>query len=470
MADAPRTPPHNEEAEQALLGALLVKNAAHAKVADFLRPEHFHDPAHQRIFAAIVETIGAGRVASPVTLRSLFDADPDLTKEGGGAYLAELAGNIVTVVNAADYGRTIHDLFMRRQLIEVTAEAMEEAYRPSLTRPEEMIANLDASTAALLVHAHAGAAELVTAADAAEGAMQAAQRAQHAPDGVSGLATGLVDLDRRLGGLQGGDLVIIAGRPSMGKTVLGMTIATNAADRGEPGLFNSLEMGTVSLGQRLLASRSGISVQDQRGPLSPEQFRALVDAQQHFANMPLRIDPQAGLTAAQIAARARLHQRKHGLKLLLIDYLGLVAPADPRANKVHQVEAITTALKLLAKELDTPVILLAQLSRQVEQREDKRPQLADLRDSGAIEQDADVVMLLFREQYYLERAEPTRRANEGQDAYNARYGEWVQRLEECQGIGEIIIAKNRQGGTGTVAVRFDGQRQTFENLHRGGRP
>ncbi|WP_434615439.1 replicative DNA helicase [Azospirillum sp. B2RO_4] len=469
MADAPRRPPHNEEAEQGLLGALLTNNRAFSKVSDFLRPEHFYDPAHQRIFAAITETIGAGRVASPVTLRRMFDTDPDLQQEGGGAYLAELAGNVVTLVNAGDYGKTIHDLFIRRQLIEVTAEALERAYHPDLTAPENLIADLDAQTAALRAHARGGEAELATAADAVEEAVRAAERAQQAPDGISGVATGLADLDYRLGGLQRGDLAIIAGRPSMGKTVLATTAATNAAGRGEPTLFQSLEMGTVSLGQRLLASRSGVDVQSQRGVLSPEQFRALVEAQQHFASMPLRIDPQAGLTAAQIAARARLHQRKHGLKLLLVDYLGLVSPADPRANKVHQVEETTKALKLLAKELDIPVVLLCQLSRQVEQREDKRPQLADLRDSGAIEQDADVVLMLYREQYYLERAEPMRRANESQDVYNARYAEWVQRLSECQGIGEIIIAKNRQGGTGTVAVRFDGQRQVFENLHRGGR-
>lgn len=469
MTDAPRTPPANEEAEQALLGALLVNNRAFAKVSDFLRPEHFYDPAHQRIFAAITEMIAAGRVASPVTLRSLFDTDPDLQKEGGGAYLAELAANVVTVVNSADYGRTIHDLFMRRQLIEVTAGVMEEAYRPSPIGPEELIADIEAQVAALRAHSHAGAAELATAADAVEEAVRAAEQAQHAPDGISGLGTGMIDLDHRLGGLQGGDLVIIAGRPSMGKTVLGVTIATNAAGRGDPVQFNSLEMSTISLGQRLLASRSGVAVQDQRGALSPEQFRALVEAQQHFANMPLRIDPQAGLTAAQIAARARLHQRKHGLRLLVIDYLGLIAPADPRTNRVHQIEETTAALKLLAKELDIPVVLLCQLSRQVEQREDKRPMLSDLRDSGAIEQDADVVMLLYREQYYLERAEPTRRANESQDAFNDRYAEWVQRLEECRGVAEIVIGKNRQGGTGTVVVRFDGQRQTFENLHRGGR-
>ncbi len=467
MTDAPRTPPANEEAEQALLGALLVNNRAFHKVSDFLRPEHFYDPAHQRIFAAIAETISAGRVASPVTLRPLFDADPELQQEGGGAYLAELAANVVTVVNAADYGRTIHDLFMRRQLIEVTAEAMEEAYRPSLTSPESLIADIEAQVAALRVHAHAGSAELATAADAVEEAVRAAERAQQAANGISGLATGLSDLDFRLGGLHPGDLVIIAGRPSMGKTVLATTAATNAAAQGEPALFNSLEMSTVGLGQRLLASRSGIAVKDQRGTLTPEQFRALVEAQQHFAGMPLRIDPQAGLTAAQIAARARMHQRRHGLRLLVVDYLGLIAPADPRANKVHQVEETTKTLKLLAKELDIPVVLLCQLSRQVELREDKRPQLADLRDSGAIEQDADVVMFVFREQYYLERSEPARRANEGQDAFNDRYAAWAQRLEECRGIAEIIIAKNRQDGAGSVAVRFDGRRQTFEDLHRG---
>lgn len=467
MADAPRKPPANEEAEQALLGALLVNNRAFAKVSDLLRPEHFYDPVHQRIFAAVAETITAGRVASPVTLRPLFDADPDLQQEGGGAYLAELAGNVVTVVNAGDYGKTIHDLFIRRQLIEVAAEALERAYVPDLTAPEDLIADLDASTAALRAHTCGGDVTLATAADAVDEAIRAAERAQQAPDGISGLATGLADLDYRLGGLHPGDLIIIAGRPSMGKTVLATTMATNVAGRGEPVQFNSLEMSTISLGQRLLASRSGISAQDQRGPLSPEQFQRLIEARQHFASMPLRIDPQAGLTAAQIAARARLHQRKHGLRLLAIDYLGLVSPADPKANKVHQVEETTKALKLLAKELNIPVVLLCQLSRQVEMREDKRPTLADLRDSGAIEQDADVVMFVFREQYYLERAEPMRRANESQDAFNARYADWTQRLGECQGIGEIIIGKNRQGSTGTVTVRFDGRRQVFENLHRG---
>lgn len=464
-----KTPPHNEEAEQALLGALLVNNKAYGKVGEFLRPEHFYDPAHQRLYGAIAELIEAGRVASPVTLRAHFDQVPELASSGGGAYLAELAANVVTVVNAGDYGRTIHDLFLCRQIIEIAAGMNDAAYAADIASdPAGIIARGEADLAMLqdLGRVDGGGATLdQVIADAWE----AIQRAQACPDGVSGVPSGLKDLDRMTGGFQPADLIIIAGRPSMGKTVIATTASVNAALRGYVPLFNSLEMGTASLGLRLLATRSDVPVNELRRPLSPSQIAAVQEAKQYYAGLPLTVDTDSGLTVAQIRARARAHKRRHGLSMLVVDYLGLINAEDRRANKVHQIEENTKALKALAKELDVPVILLCQLSREVEKREDKRPQLSDLRDSGAIEQDADVVMFVYREHYYLTRSDPARRPGEAQDKFNDRYAEWQAREEATRNISEVIIAKNRQGEIGTVRLRFDGRRQVFEDLHDGER-
>ncbi len=464
-----RPPPHNEEAEQALLGALLTNNRALDKVSGFLRPEHFHDPLHQRIYAAIVEHVEAGRTANAITLRQFFEDDAN-PNEDGPAYLAELVAQVVTVGSAADYGRIIHDMFMRRQLIELAADIDRDARRHELDVPAaDQIARAEADLAALADISRngdtrsSGPAPLDAALDEA---VEAIALAQGCVDGVSGVPTGLVDLNRKTGGLQRGDLIIIAARPSMGKTALALNIATNAADAGYFTAFDSLEMKRAALAQRLIARRSGVPVPAQRRPLTVAQRVAVEEAAAGLRGLRLMIDDGAA-SASQIRARARAQKRKSGLDLLMIDYLGLIEPADERAPKVYQIEQTTRALKATAKELDIPVVLLVQLSRAVEQREDKRPTLADLRDSGAIEQDADVVMFVYREQYYLERAEPTRRPDEDQSKFNDRYAAWQQRCGEVHNMADIIIAKQRQGEIGTVRLYFDGARQEFSDLQRG---
>lgn len=456
------TPPANEEAEQALLGAILVNNRAYEKVSDLLRPEHFHDPVHQRIYAAIAKTIDAGRMASPVTLRAMFDADEGLAGEGGGGYLAELAGNLVTIINARDYARTICDAFLRRELIEVGLEMVADAAAEDIDRPAEK--RLEEAEGRLyeLAERRGGARGSVALIDALSQADEIIDKAQRAADGITGVPSGLVELDRRLGGFQPAELYVLAGRPSMGKTALGLTIAANAARAGHPVLFFSLEMSAAQLAMRVYAQSTGISVQQQRSRLEPQQFATLAQARGELLNVPLHIEDGGAMTLPQMRAAARKQKRRGGLAMVVIDYLGLARPTDARLQKVHQIEEITTGLKALSKELDIPVLLLAQLSRAVEQREDKRPMLSDLRDSGAIEQDADTVMFVYREEYYLEREQPQPGHDQAKWA-DAMTG-WSNRMGACQGVAEVITAKFRQGEIGTDRMRFDGARQLFENL------
>jgi replicative DNA helicase len=292
------------------------------------------------------------------------------------------------------------------------------------------------------------------------GTLALIDRAQKAVDGISGIPTGLVDVDRRLGGLQAGELYVVAGRPGMGKTAFGLTLAVAAARAGRKVRFHSLEMAEAQLGQRLIAQRTGISIQQQRRPLTLEQHRQIAESAAVLSGLPLTIDDTDALTMAGIRTRARRQKRRGGLDMLVIDYLGLIRPADPKAPKVYQIEEITIGCKRLAKQLGIPVVLLAQLNRGVEQRDDKRPNLADLRDSGSIEQDADVVMLLYREEYYLAKEEPD-------DPGKA--GDWLARMDKVRGVAEVITAKFRQGEAGTDRVQFDGARQRFATLEKWGR-
>jgi replicative DNA helicase len=483
-----RTPPYNTEAEQALLGAILINNAAYGRVSEFLLPEHFGNAVHGRIFAAIGKLIERGQIANPVTLKSLFDQDGALAEIGGAQYLARLAASAVTIINAADYGREIHDLHLRRQLITVGEDVVNDAFRQ----------DLDDSAREQIERAEAKLFELATIGQTEGGfqpfsfalteAINNAEAAFKRSGKTVGVATGFIDLDKKLGGLQRSDLVILAGRPSMGKTTLATNIAFSAAKAYRPmrlpdgqiaaedgavvGFF-SLEMSAEQLATRILAEESGTSSDRiRRGDVRHEDFDKFVQASQHLAAVPLFIDDTPALSVGAIRTRARRLKRQQGLGLIIIDHIQLLRPpghARAAENRVQELSEITRSLKALAKELDVPVLALSQLSRAVEQREDKRPLLADLRESGSIEQDADVVMFIFREEYYLSRAEPTRRADEGDDRYNDRYARWQERLEQVHALSEVIIAKHRHGPIGKVVLRFDPETTKFDNFADGDR-
>jgi len=477
-----RAPPHNLEAEQQLLGAILLNNRAYERVGEFLLPDHFANALHRRIYEVTGDLIAAGTVASPVSLKTYLESDPLLREAGGARYLTALAEGVVTVINAHDYGRQIHDLALRRQLIEIGEDMVNDAFEVTTERSAtDQIEVGEQKLYDLATHGrHEGgfqdfAQALTTAVHMAEAA--------HRRDGrLAGVPSGLRDLDKKLGGLHPSDLVILAGRPSMGKTALATNIAFNAADRyaeeisdtgertvtdGAKVAFFSLEMSAEQLATRILAQEAEISSHKIRtGELSNDDFGRLVQEASRLHRMPLYIDDTPALTVSAVRTRCRRLARQQGLGLVVIDYLQLLqaAPGERSDSRVQEVSAITRGLKALAKELNVPVVALSQLSRAVEQRDDKRPQLADLRESGSIEQDADVVMFVFREQYYLERAEPGRKPEEGDDRFQARYADWQQRCARAHNVAEVLVAKQRHGPIGTVKLFFDGNFTRFDDL------
>ena len=472
--DAYRTPPHNLEAEQALLGAILVNNDACDRVTSFLRPEHFFEAVHARIFEAAETMIRMGKLASPVTLKTYFDNDATLKDIGGPAYLARLAAGATTIINAEEYGRTIYELSQRRALINVGTDLVNEAFEPTVEdSAKDMIERAEQTLYAMAETGKYGQGfrpivqALTLAIDMANAAFQR-------DGGLSGLSTGLRDLDEKLGGLQSSDLIILAGRPAMGKTALATNIAYNVARRfqaeflpdgstrvkdGAVVAFFSLEMSNEQLATRIISGQAEISSElIRRGKITEDEFNRLVRVSQDLQSLPLYIDDTGGLCIAQVAARARRLKRQRGLGLIVVDYLQLLAGSSRRAaeGRVQEVSEITVGLKALAKELNVPVVALSQLSRQVESRDDKRPQLADLRESGSIEQDADVVMFVYREEYYLGRTEPR--------AGTPEYVTWQDKMNEIHGVAEVIIGKQRHGPTGIVKLQFDGRFTKFHNL------
>ena len=480
IADEPiafRQPPHNIEAEQALLGAILVNNQALDRVASFLEPLHFYDPLHGQIFEIAAKLIQAGKQANPVTLKTFFEnaeaIDATLTVP---QYLGRLALNATSIINAHDYGRTIYDLATRRALIGIGEDMVNTAFdSPIDLPPEQQIQEAESRLYELAEAGKYGQGFLAfgtALTHAIEMANSAYQRAGH----LSGLATGLNDLDNRMGGLQSSDLIILAGRPSMGKTALATNIAYNIAksfraeqqpdgstkvlDGAVVGFF-SLEMSAEQLATRILSEQAEISSEKiRRGMIDEREFAKLVHVSQEMSQIPLYIDQTGGISVAQLAARARKLKRQKGLGLLVVDYLQLlVGNKRTGEGRVQEVSEITTGLKALAKELNVPIIALSQLSRQVEQRDDKRPQLSDLRESGSIEQDADVVMFVFREEYYVERKKPS-------DSNVEDMLKWQQEMAQVHGKAEVIIGKQRHGPTGTVALSFEAQFTRFGNLAR----
>jgi replicative DNA helicase len=469
-----RTPPHNYEAEQGLLGALLVNNAAYERVGDFLRPEHFADPAHGRIFAAIGKLIERGQIANPVTLKALFDQDGALAEVGGAQYLVKLAASVVAIVNAEDYGRTVHDLFLRRQLIGVGEDMVNDAHKHELeTSAKDQI---ELAEAKLFNLADTGQAErgFQTFREALTSSIEMAEKAYKRDGKLTGVPTGLADLDKLLGGLHPSDLLVLAARPGMGKSSLASNIAFNASVQSidDPSAerfvsaFFSLEMSAEQLATRILSEQIDVpSEKIRRGELNEEDFRRLVQASQRLERTPFFIDDTPAITVTALRTRARRLKRQHGLDLIVVDYLQLLRPTagTKSENRVQEVSDITRSLKAIAKELNVPVLALAQLSRAVEQREDKRPLLADLRESGSIEQDADVVMFIFREEYYLARSEPTRRPDESDDKFHDRVEKWQERCNQVYGLAEVIVGKQRHGPTGTIKLQFDGPTTKFSN-------
>jgi replicative DNA helicase len=471
-----RTPPHNFEAEMALLGALLANNKAFDKVSEFLRPEHFADERHGRIFDACSKLIQRGTIANPVTLKNYFEQDDALVEIGGTQYLARLAAAVVTVINAADYARTIHDLFLRRQLIAIGEETVNEAYSYDLeTGASQQIESAEQKLFDLAKTGDYGGG-FRRFSEALAVAIEMAEAAYKRESHVVGVTSGLIDLDKKLGGLHPSDLVILAGRPSMGKTALATKIAYSAAmayreKRRDDGTvevvegakvaFFSLEMSSEQLANRILSEETEIpSDKIRRGEVRAEDFPKFVEASKRMSSAHLFIDDTPALSISALRTRARRLQRTHGLGMIVIDYLQLLTPAPGARseNRVQEISAITRGLKALAKELNVPVLALSQLSRAVEQREDKRPQLADLRESGTIEQDADVVMFVFREEYYKARQEPT--------PGTAEHETWLADMERVHNLAEVIIGKQRHGPIGTVRVKFDGTYTKFEDLAR----
>ncbi len=470
-----RVMPHNEEVEQALLGALLVNNKSLEKVSEFLRAEHFYNPVHGRIYDAVVKFIERGQDASPITLKSFFEKDGDLTHVGGGQYLSDLAGAVISVVNTHDYGRTIYELHLRRALIAMGEDVVNDAYDHNIDLNAQQ--QIEQTEKRLFDLATAGDYQggFVAFRDSLTRAIQQAQVAYQRVGLVTGVTTGFTDIDKKMGGLQRSDLVILAGRPSMGKTALAANMALNAAraytdhfgkEGAVVGLF-SLEMSAEQLAARLLADVSSVaSDKIRRGEVKDTDFHKFVEASQTLAQVPLFIDDTAALTLSAIRTRSRRLQRQHKLGMIVIDYLQLIQGSGRggEANRVQEISEITRGLKALAKELNVPVLALSQLSRAVEQRDNKRPQLSDLRESGSIEQDADVVMFVYREEYYLEREQPARRPEESEDKFNQRYSDWQKRFEESHKIAEVILAKQRHGPIGTVKLHFEGEFTRFSNL------
>ncbi|MBX9945692.1 MAG: replicative DNA helicase [Reyranella sp.] len=477
-----REPPHNFEAEQALLGAILVNNGAYQRVAEFLRPEHFADPLHGKLFDSLSRLIERGQVVSAMTLKTYVEQDETMKAAGGAAYLARLAAASVHVIDAAAFGRTVHDLYLRRQLIDLGETVVNGAFGGDVE--DTALQQIEVAEKKLYDLASSGQTEggFKPFRVALTEATNAAEAAYHRVGQLTGIASGLFQLDQLLGGLHRSDLLILAGRPSMGKTALATNIAFNAVkayreEHGEDGKpkavdgavvgFFSLEMSAEQLANRILSEQAGISSEKiRKGELISSDFDKVLSVSQELEHLNLFIDDTPALSIAALRTRARRLKRTHGLGLLVVDYLQLLSPSGKsrQENRVQEVSEITRGLKTLAKELDVPVLALSQLSRAVEQREDKRPQLSDLRESGSIEQDADVVMFVYREEYYLTRSEPTRRAEESDQRFNERHDDWRQRCEQTYGKAEVIVAKQRHGPTGIVRLSFDGSITKFDNL------
>ena len=479
-ADAPVLP-HNVEAEAALLGALMIDNRLAEDIQLKLRPDHFFEPLHARVYEAILKLVDRNMIASPVTLRPMFEADEEMKELGGPSYLATLTGSGAAIIGARDFASQIYELALLRALIGVGREMVEQA----LDTSEEVDpkGQIEAAEAALYRVAEEGGGEgsVKSFAQATKLAVQMAEKALNTGGGLSGVTTGLDGVNAKTGGLQHSDLLILAGRPGMGKTALATNMAFNAAQRyvrdledgivaeksaGAAVAFFSLEMSADQLATRILSEQSGISAENLRmGKISQADFRNLARAAAELESLPLYIDDTPGLTIAALRTRARRLKRQRGIGFIVVDYLQLLQGTGKSSdgNRVQEISEISRGLKTLAKELNVPVLALSQLSRAVEQREDKRPQLSDLRESGSIEQDADIVLFVYREEYYVQSREP-KRPLPGDDAkVHDAYDAWGLDMQRVEGLSELIVAKQRHGATGKVKLKFDAKITKFSD-------
>lgn len=460
-----REPPNNMQAEQGLLGAILLDNRALDRVSAFLDPAHFYDPVHAQIYNVARRAIQSGRLATPVSLKSYFENSPDIYPANGGPpipvinYLGTLAVAGVAVPYAHDYGRTVYDLFVRREMADIAADMMAAAYDASIdSTPAEQIDEAETRLDALRVRGRNERATM-TIYQAMMQSIEQTNAAHMAGSDLVGLSTGIRALDAKLGGMAPSDLIVVGARPGMGKSAFAGTIGLNVAKSSGKGTgFFSLEMSADQIGTRALAGDTGIDTERQRrGQVDDEDMRRLMAAAETYRDAPFHIDQSGGLTLAQLANNARRLCRTENIGLLIVDYLQIMGSSTARrmSNRVQEITEITTGLKALAKELNRPVMLLSQLNRKSEDGEDNRPQLSHLRESGSIEQDADIVMLLYREEYYLSQSKP------GPDAQPAVVSTWSKDMERARGLAEVIIAKHRHGPTGVVELNFDGARALF---------
>jgi replicative DNA helicase len=466
--------PQNVEAEAALLGALMIDNRLVEDIQTRLQPHHFFEPLHGRIYEAILRLTDRNMIASPVTLRPLFEADEGIKEVGGPAYLAQLTGSGAAVIGARDFAAQIYDLALLRALVGVGRDLVESA----LDTSEEVapLAQIEKAETELYKVAEEGGAEgkAKSFSEASKEALRVAEAALNSGGGLSGITTGLSELNGRMGGLHRSDLIVLAGRPGMGKTSLATNIACSAASRylkdaadgiepdrsaGAAVAFFSLEMSGDQLATRILAEQSGIPGEQIRsGKISRNEFKEFARAADELNSLPLYIDDTPALTIAAIRARARRLKRQKGIGMVVVDYLQLLQGTGKNGNnenRVQEISEISRGLKQLAKELHVPVLALSQLSRAVEQREDKRPQLSDLRESGSIEQDADIVLFVYREDYYLASKQP---ADDHPD-----FSKWKEDMERAYGRAELIVAKQRHGATGKVRLRFDSRITKFSD-------
>tara|TARA_Y100000590_G_scaffold528_1_gene721 strand:- start:9754 stop:11187 length:1434 start_codon:yes stop_codon:yes gene_type:complete len=460
--------PSNIEAEQALIGSILVNNDIIDEVSNIISHKDFYDPLHSKIYSLIESLHNKGMIANPITLKNSFENDQNLSEIGGTEYLVKLTRFSSSVRQSIDYAKIIHEKFVRRELVQISQTLSDESMDNSGEKSGEIIIQDTEKSLFDLAERGTFNQSFLKFNQALDQTIEMAHNAMKSDQGIVGVPTGLDDLDERLGGLHKSDLVIIAGRPSMGKTALATNIAYYASkkilesEKKSSVAFFSLEMSSEQLSTRILSEQARIRSNDiRRGKVSEEEFNRLIETSRSIHELPLYIDETPAITIATLSNRARRIKRLFGLDLIVVDYIQLMTTGSKRFDgRVQEISEITQGLKALAKELGVPVLALSQLSRAVEQRDDKKPQLADLRESGSIEQDADVVMFVFREEYYLERKEPKLGTIE--------HGEWQSKMNEILGSADIIIGKQRHGPTGNIKVEFEGIYTRFKNASKTG--
>jgi replicative DNA helicase len=462
--------PFDVEVEQALLGSILVDNRALEQVVGYIKAEEFYDPMHLRVFQTMLSVWERGMIITPLTLHSAMKADAGLVEVGGHAYLASLAAAAPALPFVRDLARILHDLAIRRGLIRIGEDMVNSAYEPpEQSPPKQQLESAEKALYQLSENSRYDEGALDFA-ESLRRAVESAEKAQARGGRISGVATGFTDVDSLLGGLQPSDLLILAGRPGMGKSSLATNMAFHAArawvqdmedgaevPRGAPVLLFSLEMAAQQLSARILSEQTEIEMWKIRnGKFSESEWEKFVLTMQDLSTLPLFIDDTGGISIAQIAARARRLKREKNIGLVIIDYLQLIEPSRRAENRVQEITEVTKGLKALAKELNVPVLALSQLSRGVDARDDKRPVLSDLRESGSIEQDADVVMFIYREEYYLKSREP--------EPGSAEHGKWLEKIERCHRRAEVLVEKHRHGATNKIELFFDDRFTRFSNL------